>query len=139
MKNGEAVKNLRSEFVSLIDAQNETISAGLSEMDYLSALKLELDGLVDANGKIQEGYEKRAEFIISKLSTATGIEISAVDGLITGYDSLGAAIDDAIAKKRAMIILEAKEETYKAAIQNLNDLEQAYLEHMPMYKKPMNN
>ena len=127
-KNGEAVKNLRSEFDSLIDAQNETISAGLSEMDYLSALKLELDGLVDANGKIQEGYEKRAEFIISELSTATGIEISAADGLITGYDSLGAAIDDAIAKKRAMIILEAKEETYKAAIQNLNDLEQAYLD-----------
>lgn len=127
-ENGEAVKNLRSEFDSLIDAQNETISAGLSEMDYLSALKLELDGLVDANGKIQEGYEKRAEFIISELSTATGIEISAVDGVITGYDSLGAAIDDAIAKKRAMIILEAKEETYKAAIQNLDDLEQAYLD-----------
>ena len=126
--NGTAISNLRDEFNDLIETQTQAISAGLSEIDYLSALKSELDTIVDSNGKIQEGYEKRAEFIIGELSDATGVEISAVDGLIQGYDDLTLAIDEAIEKKRAMIILEAKEDTYKAAIQGLGDLEQAYLD-----------
>lgn len=126
--NGTAISNLRDEFDGLIETQTQAISTGLSEIDYLSALKSELDTIVDSNGKIQEGYEKRAEFIIGELSDATGVEISAVDGLIQGYDDLTLAIDEAIEKKRAMIILEAKEDTYKAAIQGLGDLEQAYLD-----------
>lgn len=126
--NAKTVKSLSEEFDNLIAKQSEVIESGLSETEYLEALKLELDGIVDSNGKIQEGYEKRAQFIIGKLSEATGVEITAVDGVIQKYDDLTVAIDDAIAKKRAMIILEGKEEAYTTAIQNLSEYEQAYID-----------
>ena len=126
--NAKTVKSLSEEFDNLIAKQGEVIESGLSETEYLEALKLELDGIVDSNGKIQEGYEKRAQFIIGKLSEATGVEITAVDGVIQKYDDLTVAIDDAIAKKRAMIILEGKEEAYTTAIQNLSEYEQAYID-----------
>lgn len=126
--NAKTVKSLSEEFDNLIAKQGEVIESGLSETEYLESLKLELDGIVDSNGKIQEGYEKRAQFIIGKLSEATGVEITAVDGVIQKYDDLTVAIDDAIAKKRAMIILEGKEEAYTTAIQNLSEYEQAYID-----------
>lgn len=126
--NAKTVKSLSEEFDNLIAKQGEVIESGLSETEYLESLKLELDGIVDSNGKIQESYEKRAQFIIGKLSEATGVEITAVDGVIQKYDDLTVAIDDAIAKKRAMIILEGKEEAYTTAIQNLSEYEQAYID-----------
>lgn len=126
--NAKTVKSLSEEFDNLIAKQGEVIESGLSETEYLESLKLELDGIVDSNGKIQEGYEKRAQFIIGELSEATGVEITAVDGVIQKYDDLTVAIDDAIAKKRAMIILEGKEEAYATAIQNLSEYEQAYID-----------
>ena len=126
--NAKTVKSLSEEFDNLIAKQGEVIESGLSETEYLEALKLELDGIVDSNGKIQEGYEKRAQFIIGELSEATGVEITAVDGVIQKYDELTLAIDAAIEKKRAMVILEGKEDAYSTAIQELGTLEQAYVD-----------
>lgn len=124
-ENADTVNRLATEFDNLKQKQDEYIEAGMSELDYALSLKQELDGLVDVNGRIQEGYEKRANFIISELSEATGVEIAAVDGVIQEYDSLTAAIDAAIEKKRAMIILEGMEEGYKTAIQEIGALESA--------------
>lgn len=126
--NAKTVKSLSEEFDNLIAKQGEVIESGLSETEYLESLKLELDGIVDSNGKIQEGYEKRAQFIIGELSEATGVEITAVDGVIQKYDELTLAIDAAIEKKRAMVILEGKEDAYSTAIQELGTLEQAYVD-----------
>lgn len=124
-ENADTVSRLASEFDNLKQKQDEYIEVGMSELDYAVSLKQELDGLVDANGKIQEGYEQRANFIIGELSEATGVEITAIGGVIQGYDSLTAAIDAAIEKKRAMIIMEGMEEGYKTAIQEIGTLEDA--------------
>ena len=127
-ENAEVVNRLSEEFKTLTEKQQEYIDAGISETDYLMTLKSELDGLVDANGKIKEGYEERANFILSELSEATGVEVSQVNGIIQGYEDLSTAIDEAIVKKRAMVILEGKEEAYSTSLQQINELEQAYVD-----------
>jgi len=102
----------------LIDKQNEQMASGVAEIDHTKRLWDELQGIVDANGKIKEGYESRASFITGELSEALGTEIEIVDGQIQKYDELSQSIDLLIAKKRAQIILDAQEEGYKQAVQN---------------------
>lgn len=109
-------------------AKEDAFSKGEQEITDIQTLKLELDSIVDANGRVKDGYEERAAYIAGELSKATGLEISLVDGVIQSYGDLGAAIDDYVEKRRAEIALEAGAEAYKAAIQGRKDLEQAYVD-----------
>jgi len=99
-------------------AQQEAISDGLGEVGHLQDLWDELQKIVDANGKIKDGYQARAEFIVGQLNDALGTEIKLNDGIIESYQKIQGEIDKTIQKKKAMIILEAKEEDYKTAVQN---------------------
>ena len=45
---------------------------------------------VDQNGKVKDGYESRAKFIIDELEKATGKEIKLNDGVIDSYGKLKA-------------------------------------------------
>lgn len=112
----EAINEETESWKALKEAQAEQLQANLAEIDYVSQLKSELDGLVDKNGKIKEGYESRAGFIMNELSQATGLEIESVNGVIQKYGELSSSIDNVIAKKRAQIILDSQEGAYQEAI-----------------------
>ena len=109
----EAVKA----YDDLRQAQQEQINAGMTEIANYEALWDELQGIVDQNGKVKEGYEDRASFITSTLSNALGIEIQDIDGVIQKYSELQESIDKTIEKKKAQIILDAQETLYKEAIE----------------------
>lgn len=87
-----------------------------NEMDYYSRLYNELTQIVDENGKIKSGYEERAAFITGELSTAFGVEIKVVDGVIQEYDKLKGSIQETIEKERNRLKLVALEEQAKEAI-----------------------
>ena len=55
----------------LVDKQNEKIATGLGEIEQTQQLADELETLVDANGKVKEGYEARANFIINELNAVS--------------------------------------------------------------------
>lgn len=112
--NVESYKNLAQQQQSFVDQ-------GFSELAYYQNLKTELDNIVDKNGKIKEGYEKRAAFIVDTLSEATGIEISLIDGTISKYGELSKSIDNIIEKKRAEILLDSQKEMYSEAFQKRNE------------------
>lgn len=116
----EAEANIKAR-QELIDKQNEQIATGLGEIEQTQRLSAELDTLVDANGRVKEGYENRAQFIIGELNEALGTEYEMIDGQITKYDELKNQIDSLIEKKRAQIIVEAQEEAYKEAILKYQD------------------
>lgn len=80
-----------------------------------------LDGIVDKNGKIKEGYEEQAKTICGELSEALGIEIEIVDGVIQKYDELHQSIEDAITMKKANAWLDANEQNYIDAQVTLKD------------------
>ena len=43
---------------------------------------MSFETLVDANGRVKEGYEARANFIINELNEAIGTEMELVEGQI---------------------------------------------------------
>lgn len=101
-----------------IDAQQERADAAHlidEEYDGYRDLMKELDGIVDANGKIKTGYEERAAFITGKLSEAAGIEIEITDGVIQKYSELSNMLDTILIKKQAEALLTSQQGDYQTA------------------------
>lgn len=117
-KENEAIRKNKESYDELVDSKHDAINAGLTELSHYEDLYDELQGLVDKNGKVKEGYEGRAGFITSTLAEAYGIEIDMVDGVIQNYSDLTSSMDEVMEKKKAMIILNTQEELYADAIQN---------------------
>lgn len=101
-----------------IAAQQERADAAHlidEEYDGYRDLMKELDGIVDANGKIKTGYEERAAFITGKLSEAAGIEIEITDGVIQKYSELSNMLDTILIKKQAEALLTSQQGDYQTA------------------------
>ena len=118
----------------LVKAQQEQIDAGMTELSYYDSLKKELEGLVDENGKVKEGYEERASFITGELSKATDEEITMTDGVIDNYKEIMSSLDSIMAKKKAQIILDAQESMYKEAITKQGEALQTFMTVQDEYK-----
>ena len=105
-------------------AANDMVQKG-AEVENAINLKRELDGIVDASGRVKKGYEGRAAAIVSILQSQ-GAEISMQNGVIKNYGELSQAIDNYLVKKRAQIVLDAYEESYKTAQRNIRKSTEAY-------------
>lgn len=116
LQTSNKIKEQKEEMEQLREEQQREMESNLAQIDNTKRLKEELSTLVDENGKIKDGYEARAKFILGELNNALGTEYSATDGVIAKYNELSGSIDNLILKKKANIILEAKEERYKTAI-----------------------
>lgn len=109
----------QAEAIRETQAERQDEVAGIqTQFGYYQQLWDELQGIVDQNGKIKEGYEERAAFIASTLSEALGVEIETTDGVIQKYGELTQSIDQVIQKKKAEAILSAYEDDYTTAIKN---------------------
>lgn len=115
-ESSESLEKNKNSWDEFIKSQQESINKGMSEMTYIESLVDELDGLVDANGKVQEGYEGRVQFITGKLAEALGIEIKYQDGIVQGYNKIRDSIDKLIEAKKAEIILNSQEAAYTEAL-----------------------
>ena len=102
-------------------ARQEEVSGIEAEYGYYQQLWNELQGIVDQNGKVKEGYEERASFIASTLSDSLGVEIDLTDGVIQKYGELAESIDQVIAKKKAEAIMDAYKDDYTEAIKNQSE------------------
>lgn len=125
----ESIKSYTDEREAIINAQQDTINAEISQIDNVQRLANELRTITDENGKVKEGYKQRAEFIVNELNKALGTELSMNGDVIRGYKEIQGEIDNLILKKKAQIILSAQEEAYTNAIKNqtqaLKDLNDA--------------
>ena len=112
------IENSVSARQDALDAINKQQDANLAEINNVKQLKDELSELVNENGKVKDGYEARAKFILNQLNEALGTEYKLNGDIIDSYKELQDNIDELVLKKEAQIILEASEEKYKEAIQN---------------------
>lgn len=117
----EQVNNLRDSQEKMNNESMKTVSQGMSELSYYDNLYMQLQTLVDENGKVKEGYEDRVNFITNELKEGLGIEISLVDGVIQNYQELNQTMNEVVEKKKASITLNAQEEQYTEAIKNQAD------------------
>lgn len=110
---------------SLKNSINESAGAELAQIDYIQRLYGELRTIADENGRVKQGYESRASFILNELNGALDTEYSMNGNIITQYGEMTASIGAVIEAKKAQILLEAQEETYRTAVQNVADAEKA--------------
>lgn len=117
----QKVKDNQKSWDDLTQAKQDAINVGMTELSNYQDLYEELNGIVDANGRVKEGYEARASFITSTLKDALGVEIELVGNQVKGIQTLRDSIDELIAKKKAQIILDSQEELYSEALYNQAD------------------
>lgn len=130
----EKTKKIISSLKEEVDARSKNIesiennlNANLSETNNLQTLRIELNKLTDANGKVINGYESRANFILNELNKALGTEYKMTNDQIENYRKLADNLNELINKKKAQIILEANEEKYKNAIKNKTKAYEDYI------------
>lgn len=114
-----SMNEMKTAHEELAAEQQKKLEADFKEIDQITTLKLELDKLVDSNGKVKEGYEDRVKAITGELSDATGIEIELIDGQIQKYEELGKSIDDVITKKKMSALTDSLQEISKQSEENL--------------------
>lgn len=121
-KSREKLEEYKNTMDELDKASDKQIQNGFSEIQRYQDLYLELGKITDANGKVKDGYEDRANFIINELNNALGTEITMTNGIIQKYDEVKESISGVIEQKRAKIVLDAEEGKYNEAIKKQAEL-----------------
>lgn len=117
----EANMKRYEDYKKLKESAQEQAEASLSEMSHIGKLKDELMLLADESGRVADSDKARAEFILGQLNGALGTEYTMTGNIIRNCQNLSAEIDNLITKKKAEILLSSKEDTYKTAVQNIED------------------
>lgn len=115
------------------DAADTNIKNKDAEFQYYEGLKAELDGIVDGNGRIKEGYENRAKFITEELGDVTGEEIEIVDGVIQKYDELSVKLDEVLLKKKGEAYANIYADQFSEALSGKDDALNTYMEAQNNY------
>lgn len=131
----EELEEEAESFREVQKAAQEQGEANLAEINNIQKMKDELDLLVDANGKVKEGFENRASYLVNELAEATGADIKLVDGQIQNYSKLSGEIQKTIDKMRAEAILEAHKEEYTTAIEKQADAQKKLNQAQEAYNK----
>lgn len=119
----QALREQADEYDNLKQKKYDQISADLTYVDSSTDLLDELQKITDANGLIKQGYEDRAQAILTMINDVLGTEYEVVDGQIQKYGELITTKDTLIAQKQLEIILSNEEITYKQALMDQSDLE----------------
>lgn len=116
--NRKKVEELYESYDLLNQRRRDAVESVNAEAQREQSLFTELQSITDENGKIKEGYEERAAFIVGELSSALGTEISMTGDQIDNYKEMCKSIDQLIEKKQANALLAANEAAYAEAIKN---------------------
>lgn len=81
----KASKERLDSYNEMVESQNTQAASDLNQLNNLKDLNNELQNIVDENGKVKEGYEDRAAFITSQLSSEAK---GAVDGMLDQFDGM---------------------------------------------------
>ena len=129
----DKLSDQRTKWEEAKDAADTNIKNKDAEFQYYEGLKAELDGIVDGNGRIKEGYENRAKFITEELGDVTGKEIEIVDGVIQKYDELSVKLDEVLLKKKGEAYANIYADQFSEALSGKDDALNAYMEAQNNY------
>lgn len=145
----ETVKEDADAWKQLKIAQDEQIQAGVGELDYVKRLYDELQNLTDAQGNIIDNKD-RVLFIVKEINKIMPDTIEYVNEEKITYKKTADEIDTYVQKKRAQIILEAREGRYKEAVTKIegkrveqvklaNELYQKQIKYQKLYEEWLNS
>ena len=136
-KSVEASHEMKKAYDEMETSRRNSMAAVKNEFGYYEELLQEFYCIVGGNGKVKEGYEDRAAFIMTTLNEALGLEMEMQDGIIQNYALERQAIEKQIESKKAELILQANEEAYAAAIQAKTEATQTYLKAQQTFNEVM--
>lgn len=125
-KSVEESHAMKAAYSEMESARKESMAAVESEFGYYNTLLDEFDQIVDGNGKVKVGYEDRANFIMTTLNEALGMEMQMQDGIIQNYTTEREKINELLETKKAELILAANEEAYAEAIKKKTEAATVY-------------
>ena len=106
------------------EAAYELALAQMADVNYATtALLPQLQALVDANGRVKQGYEERAAFLLGQFNEAMGTEYTRISEIIGKNGELKQSILDVIEAKKVQILLAPLEDSYKNAVLNVAEAE----------------
>ena len=107
-------------------AADELAGSQIANVDYVkNNLLPQLESLVDENGKVKKGEEERANFILGQLNQALGTEYTQLSDIVDANGKIKESIYGVIEAKKAQILLEAYEESYRLAVEKVAEAEKA--------------
>ena len=122
----EASHNMKVAYDEMDATRKENMATVNSEFGYYQELLKEFDSIVGANGEVKKGYEDRAQFIMTTLNEALGMEMKMQDGIIENYAKERQSINELLETKKAEAILMANEAAYTEAIQKKTEAATVY-------------
>lgn len=125
-KNRDMIDSLYQSYQELESQRAAAVQSISAQASQEQALFKELQGITDANGKVKEGYEERASFILGQLSEALQTEYTMTGNQIQNYKDMCDSIDDLIMKKQANALLSANEAAYTEALMHQTDAYMSY-------------
>lgn len=128
-------ESLKQQYQSIKDYLDNNVALSDAHLRLID----ELEQIVDENGNVKEGYEERANFIITTLNSAYGTEIKIIDGKIQKYKEELKNIKNIIEEKKKQIYLESAEEGYKVALKEKAKTYKNYTEQQKAYNKALEN
>ena len=114
----EEAEAQQTTWANLKKAREDSLSNSLAEITTTQKLADELRKITDENGKVKEGYENRAKYILGELNKALGTEYTMNGNIINQYEDLKSNIDQLILSKKAEATLDAYKSEYQQAIKN---------------------
>lgn len=129
-ENGQAVEeltakmeNINSEYETAVENSKKTAENTLAEIEADKNLVSELENLIDANGKVKEGYEERVDYILGEMNSAYDTELGRSGDVITkngevvnSYGEIKNAIEANMDASMAAAIMKQYEDEYAAAV-----------------------
>lgn len=112
----DKVKEQKKSWEELKKSRQDAMGVSSNEISILQAEVNELKKITDENGKVREGYENRAQYILNDLNDALGTEYKMNGNIISQYKDLKDNIDQLIAKKKVEAALDAYKNEYGEAL-----------------------
>lgn len=106
---------LRDAYKELHEEQTNENIAIRDSFDEYETLYARLRDITDETGKVKEGYEEEAQFIVGTLNEALDLNIQYKDGQIEQYKKIQREIEKTLKLKEAEALLSANEAEYAQA------------------------
>lgn len=128
----DKMEKLNDEYENSVKAAEDRTKNTFAEIEVNKNLLDELENLVDLNGKVKDGYEERANYILNELNSAYGAEYSLMDGIITkngkvvsSYGEIKKSIEENMNASMAAAIMKQYEDEYAAAVKRSMEAQKA--------------
>ena len=110
----------------IAERRDEQLASSESELAHAQEMIAELDLLTDANGRVAEGEEARAQTLANLINEIIPGAVEWTNQQSGAYANLASNLDMLIEKERLNALIMANQEAYQAAVQN----QQAYMDGM---------